>query len=67
MLKKLLVAVLACLTIFLSKRAMTESQLRPGPARQARATPGDGTRETRETQDAESGTTNRPMRTAAVF
>lgn len=35
MLKKLIVALLACLTLFLSQRALTESRARSLPARQA--------------------------------
>ena len=35
MLKKLIVAVLACLTLFLSQRALTESRGRSMPDRQA--------------------------------
>lgn len=35
MLKKLIVALLACLTLFLSQRALTESRARSMPDRQA--------------------------------
>ena len=58
MLKKLLVAVLACITLFLSQRALTDS--RPRPVQQAQSDRADA-------HDNENTSAAKTTRTAVLF